>query len=108
HRGAVNKTGIRLGFPEARTGSLPDYGWVWGLKSECELYDVTNFVNSGEALVDHNGFFARETQVVQVRYSFAPRQYSDVVIDGPFLVFFADDTGVHAAAWFTRDAFTLK
>jgi len=29
-----------------------------------------------------------------------------VTIDGPFLAFFADDSGVHAAAWFDRDSFT--
>ena len=30
-----------------------------------------------------------------------------VIVDGPFVVFFADDTGVHAAAWFDRDSFRL-
>ncbi|MEZ5427748.1 MAG: hypothetical protein R2747_15875 [Pyrinomonadaceae bacterium] len=103
--GDIEQTGITLIFPQARTKQLPDYGWVWQLKSECGRYYVSNFVNSGEALVDENGFFARETQVVQMKYRCLSEDRLQVVIDGPFLVFFADPGGVHAAAWFDKDSF---
>jgi hypothetical protein len=107
-RGKVEQTGITLIFPQARTKQLPDYGWVMQLRSECGLYYVRNFVNSGEALVDENGFFARETQVVQMRYPCLNEDRCQIIIDGPFVVFFADSDGVHAAAWFDKDSFIVR
>jgi len=105
--GSPLSAGVTLRFPVARTSSLPDCGWVSRLQSACRLYAVGNHVSAGEALVDHNGFFARETQVVQVAYLSISRPMKTVVINGPFLVFFADEEGVHAAAWFDWDAFSL-
>ena len=105
NRGRVASIGVTLQFPAARTSRLPEYGWVTALRSTCGLYFIRDFLSGGEALVDHNGFFARETQVVQVAYRSVPMQPPKVVIDGPFLVFFADENGVHAAAWFSWDSF---
>tara|TARA_B110000495_G_scaffold168066_1_gene154830 strand:+ start:4378 stop:5106 length:729 start_codon:yes stop_codon:yes gene_type:complete len=106
-RGNIEQTGITLIFPQARTKQLPNYEWVEQLTSECRMYYVGNYVNSGEAVVDENGFFARETQVVQMRYLSASKDRYQVIIDGPFLVFFADSNGVHAAARFDKDSFVL-
>jgi hypothetical protein len=104
-RGKSTRKGLAVTFPQARTASLPDYSWVTQLTSEDRLYVVKNFVNSGEAILNKNGFFARETQVVQLDYLDIPEERYQVIIDGPFVVFFADDAGVHAAAWFDRDSF---
>src|SRR5262249_44198114 len=90
-RGDAVKEGITLRFPIARPAELPDYTWVSALTSVDGLYVVRNFVNSGEALVDENGFFARETQVVQMTLRSMPMPLDEVTIDGPFLVFFASD-----------------
>jgi len=98
--------GFSVTFPRARTHNLPDHGWVSHLESDDGEYAVKNFVSSGEAILDENGFFARETQVVQMVYLCAGSGDYRVTIDGPFLAFFADDSGVHAAAWFDRDSFT--
>lgn len=104
-KGGALAQGVTLRFPVARTSRLPDYSWVTGLESTCERYAVRNFVSQGEAWVDHNGFFARETQVVQMVERCPTNDYREVLIDGPFLVFFADRHGVHAAAWFDWDSF---
>ena len=107
-RSTVRTMGITLKFPRARTFRLPEYPWVTSLQSACNLYRVVNFVSAGHSLVDHNGFFAQETQVVQVKYRCLPKRLPDVVIDRPFLVLFADGQGVHAAAWFDWDSFELQ
>jgi hypothetical protein len=31
-----------------------------------------------------------------------------IAIDGPFVAFFADSSGIHAASWFDRDSFVLE
>lgn len=103
--GEATRQGLAITFPEARTGTVVDYDWVMQLASEDGLYQVVNCVNSGEAILNYNGFFARETQVLQVAYYSMPEARHEVVIDDPFVVFFADATGVHAAAWFDRDSF---
>lgn len=105
NRGKCTRKGLTVTFPQARTASLPDYGWVTQLTSEDRLYVVKNFVNNGEAILNENGFFARETQVVQMHYLCVPEVGYQVIIDGPFVVFFADDAGVHVAAWYDRDSF---
>jgi hypothetical protein len=108
-RGQAGADGVVLRFPTARTNQLPDYSWVRALRSTCKWYFVSDFFSAGEALVDHNGFFARETQVVRLKmWGMADKHGSlpEVVIDGPFLIFLADDQGVHAAAWSDWDAFS--
>lgn len=105
NRGEATRKGLAVTFPQARTAHLPDYGWVTRLTSEDGLYIVTNFVNSGEAILNESGFFARETHVVQMLCLCSTQQRHNVIIDGPFVAFYADDAGVHAAAWFDRDSF---
>lgn len=97
--------GLTVQFPAARTTSVPEYPWVRRMVSSCGLYFVKDHLCQGEAHVDHNGFFASETQVVQIAYRSLPRGLQKIVIDGPFLAFFADSQGVHAAAWFGHDSF---
>jgi hypothetical protein len=101
-------SGVVLTFPRAATSTLPPYPWVKGLESRCGLYVVKNFVSGGDARVDHTGFFAQETSVVQVEYRSIPETFPEVVIDGPFLVFYADQHGVHAAAWLEEDSFAVR
>jgi len=105
-RGKPAQKGFSVTFPRARTQNLLDHDWVNHLESDDGQYEVRNFVSSGEAILDENGFFARETQIVQVQYFSMVIGVQRVTIDGPFLAFFADDSGVHAAAWFDRDSFT--
>ena len=66
---------------------------------------MKNYVSGGWAFVDHNGFFAQETQVVQIAYFSIVKKQLEIVIDRPFLVFFADTHGIHTAAWFSWDSF---
>lgn len=106
NRGKTARVGLTVTFPQAQTANLPEYGWVTQLESEDGLYMVRNFVNSGKAILNENGFFARETQVMQVAWLCETEEYHQVIIDGPFIAFFADDTGIHAAAWFDRDSVT--
>lgn len=94
-----------VSFPQAYTQKLPDHGWVSQLASEDHLYVVKHFLSSGEAILTCDGFFARETHVLQMTYICMAEELHPVSIDGPFLAFYADDTGVHAAAWFDRDSF---
>lgn len=98
---------LQLSFPIAKTNTIPKYEWVWRLESENELYFVKNFINSGEAIVDENGFFAKETQIVQMKERGFVPEFTKVTINKPFLVFFADDSGVHASAWFNKDSFEM-
>ena len=107
NRGGVTHEGLSVTFPQARTADIPDYGWVPQLRSADGLYVVEAFVNSGEAILNENGFFARETNVVQMHYLCSVADRHLAAIDGPFVAFFADTTGVHAAAWFDRDSFSL-
>jgi len=100
--------GIDLTFPKARTSQLPAYEWIKGMESDDGLYRVANFVHSGESFVDHNGFFAKETNIVQMEFLCEMEARRKVVINDPFMVFFVDDSGVHAASWFDRDSFILK
>jgi hypothetical protein len=101
-------SGVVLTFPRAATSTLPPYDWVSGLESRCGLYVVKNFVSGGDARVDQAGFFAQETSVVQVKYRSIPDTFPEVLIDGPFLVFYADQHGVHVAAWFDEDSFAVR
>lgn len=103
--GKPRSAGLTVQFPAARTTNVPEYPWVTRLVSTCDLYFVKKHLCQGEAHVDHNGFFASETQVVQVAWRSVPPKLQKVVINGPFLVFFADSDGVHAAAWFGQDSF---
>jgi len=103
--GSIVTQGVELTFPEARTKRLPRYDWVSQLKSENGLYEVKSFISSGDSFVDQNGFFSRETQIVQMEFLSEPEEYAKTVIDRPFVVFFADNSGVQAATWFGRDAF---
>lgn len=105
-RGEATRQGLTLKFPAARTSRLVDYPWVKELVSTCGQYYVKNHLSAGEALVDHNGFFARETQIVQMKWLCIGEDFPKVVIDRPFVVFFADVHGVHAAAWFGWDSFS--
>ena len=105
--GDIVRRGINLTFPRARTSQLPTYEWVKALETENELYRIANFVHSGESFVDHNGFFARETNIVQLQFLCEVEERQKIVINGPFLVFFADHSGVHAASWFHRDSFVM-
>lgn len=105
-KGEVISTGVTLKFPVGQTSNLMDCSWVEELVSICGLYSVKNYISAGNAIVDHNGFFAQETQVVQIKYRSIPKQLPEIVIDKPFLVFFADSHGVHAAAWFSWDSFS--
>jgi hypothetical protein len=41
-----------------------------------------------------------------VEYRITSKKLAEIVIDKPFLVFFADKRGVHAAAWFSWDSFS--
>jgi hypothetical protein len=66
---------------------------------------VAACMGTGMALVNETGFFAQETQAMQMFALSTRTEVLDLVIDRPFLVFFASDYGVHAAAWFRRDAF---
>lgn len=104
-RGRPTVEGISVTFPLARTDRLLDHAWVGRLRSEDGLHSVTRFVSSGAAILDENGFFSRETQVVKTKYRCVPTERHRVTIDGPFVVFLADTSGVHAAAWFDRDSF---
>jgi hypothetical protein len=97
--------GIHLKFPYAQTRNLPAYKWIEKLKSEDGQYRVANFVHQGESFVDHNGFFAQETDIVQMEFLCEMEARKKVRIDGPFLVFFADQTGLQAATWFDYDSF---
>ena len=105
-KGKAIRTGITLQFPVAQTTNLMDNSWVKELVSTCGLYSIKNYVSAGKALVDHHGFFAQETQVVQVEYRITSKKLAEIVIDQPFLVFFADKRGVHAAVWFSWDSFS--
>ena len=105
--GEIVCRGINLTFPRAHTSQLMAYEWIKDLKTEDELYRVANFVHSGEAFVDHNGFFARETSIIQMQFLCEIEERKEIAIDGPFLVFFADHSGVHAASWFDRDSFVM-
>ena len=105
--GEIVRRGINLTFPRARTSQLLDYEWIKDLETEDELYRVANFIQSGESFVDHNGFFARETNILQMQFLCEVEERKGIAIDGPFLVFFADHSGVHAASWFDRDSFVM-
>lgn len=97
-------TEISLKFPMAQTTHLVDYPWVKDLKSKCGLYEVRNHLYSGKAVVNQYGFFAQEIHVVDMMcLSFM--EY-EKVIDRPFLIFFANEDGIHAAVWFSWDSFT--
>lgn len=104
-RGQAAHVGLDFSFPVARTSTLPDYEWVRSLQSRCATYVVRAFHSQGEARVDQHGFFARETQVVQMGYLSMREPLRKIVFDGPFLAFFAAAGGVHVAAWFDWDAF---
>jgi len=99
--------GVNLTFPRASTSRLPDYEWVKDQETEDKLYRIANFVHSGESFVDHHGFFARETSIVQLQFLSEVEEREKIVINGPFLVFFADHSGVHAASWFDQDSFIV-
>jgi hypothetical protein len=105
-RGSVVSTGLVLCFPRARTTGLVDASWVLDLESECGQYRVKQLLGEGEALIDEHGFFARETTVVRVEPFCEIASPTKVIIDGPFLVFLADGSGLQAAAWFDRDSFS--
>lgn len=104
-KGKTIRTGITLKFPVAQTSNLMNYSWIKELVSTCGLYFIKNYISAGKALVDHNGFFAQETQVAQIKYLYKLEKLTEIVIDKPFLVFFADIRGIHAAAWFSWDSF---
>lgn len=106
-RGGVESRGVQLYFPIGRTSRIPEYSWVASLQSRCGLYYVGKYLCCGEAIVNHNGFFAQDTQVVQIQYRCGVDARKVVSIDGPFLVFFATDHGVHAAAWFDWDSMSI-
>ena len=106
HIGDVAERGARLTFPVAETSRVPDYSWVFGLRSRCGLYAVRNVLSVGKARVDMAGFLANEVKVLQVAWYGGGLTPREVVIDGPFLVFFANEAGVHAAAWFNGDSFS--
>jgi hypothetical protein len=106
-RGLAESNGVQLYFPIGRTSRVPENAWVASLQSKCGLYYVGNHLCCGEAIVNHNGFFAQDTQVVQIQYRCGVSNRRVVCIDGPFLVFFATDSGVHAAAWFDWDSMSV-
>lgn len=107
-RGVVVHRDASVTFPRARTSHPAAYEWVTDLASEDALYRVANWVQSGEAFIDHNGLFARETSVVQMSYFSMREEPKSIVIDGPFVAFFADRSGIHAASWFDRDSFIFE
>jgi hypothetical protein len=43
-----------------------------------------------------------------VKYRSIPDTFPEVLIAGPFLVFYADQHGVHVAAWFHEDSFAVR
>jgi hypothetical protein len=105
-RGEVSTKGLTVSFPKARTERLPDYQWVTQLRSKDDKFRVESFIGTGEAILNEKGFFTRETQVIEVLVFCVTTGLPLTSIDGPFFAFFADDTGVHAAAWFDHDSFS--
>lgn len=105
-RGEVSTQGLAVSFPQARTERLPDYQWVTQLRSKDDKFRVESFIGTGEAILNEKGFFTRETQVIEMLILCMTGGLPSASIDGPFFAFFADDTGVHAAAWFAHDSFT--
>jgi len=106
NRGEVSTQGLTVSFPQARTERLPDYQWVTQLRSKDDKFRVESLVSTGEAILNEKGFFMRETQVIEVLVFCMTGGLPRASIDGPFVAFFADDVGVHAAAWFDHDSFT--
>lgn len=106
-RGRAEFEGVELYFPIAKTSKIPEYTWVTSLESKCGGYYIGKYISCGEAIVNHNGFFAQDTHVVQIRYRCGVDERRVVSIDGPFLVFFATDLGVHVAAWFDWDSMSV-
>ena len=104
-RGTPREPIPSIRFPEARTSNAVSGDWIVGLGSEDGRYRISQQVSAGRAILDAKGFYVEQTWAAR---AVTPRMDDprEITIDGPFVTFYADEGGVHAAAWFDLDAFT--